>query len=582
MTLFGVDPVADAVDSALRAVERGENPPERRLFDFKEEAGRRGAGGVLRSGSPHNEDAARKLAGEVACMANSMGGGALIVGIADDATPVGADLDGDWLQVRLYQLLQQAYTTVVTEAHVRGVRVLIVRCPPAVEPIRWQNRITWRVGDQCQDVDPSTWHERRSRSWGYDWSAQSSGLKPADARAQALQIARDFLQNSGDPRAEDLADASEEDLLRRLAAIKDDGTLTNAAALLFAGRRTAALDHIRRPGAGADSQERINEPGRSLLEELAEVFAAVRAYNPEAHVERGLVIGRVRALPERAVREAIVNGIAHREWTDENPTTVEHIGRTLRVTSPGGFYGGVRSDNIINHPPISRNKDLSQLLATLRIAERQGVGVDRMFADMIRHGHPSPVIEELDGVAVRTVLAGERPDLGWIEWIAGIDPEPRRDLRVLMTLHHLSAQRWTDPVDLAPVLQLTVEESRQAVERLLDHRRTGRSVCREIDGIPPSAPVPSIAMDVDSIEDLAALRRTSGAASRTPSREQIARSYARARGRISTTELGSIVGAARTNVGGVLRSLEQQGELVPSRASRRGPGFYYRFVPDPE
>src|SRR5699024_11232802 len=142
MTQFGVDPVADAVDAALRAVERGENPSERRLFDFKEEAGRRGADGTLRPGDPHNDPAARKLAGEVACMANSVGGGALIVGIAADGTPIGAVLDADWLQVRLFQLLQQSYTTVVTPAHVRGVRVLIIRCPPAVEPIRWQNRIT--------------------------------------------------------------------------------------------------------------------------------------------------------------------------------------------------------------------------------------------------------------------------------------------------------------------------------------------------------------------------------------------------------------------------------------------------------
>lgn len=580
MTVFGLDPVADAVDAALRAVDRGENPPERRLFDFKEESGRRGADGALRPGSPRNEAAAKKLAGEVACMANSIGGGALIVGIAADATPVGAELDADWLQVRLFQLLQQSYTTVVTPAHVGGARVLIIRCPPAVEPIRWQNRITWRVGDQCQDVDPATWHERRARSWGYDWSAQSSGLAPSRIRAQALQIARDFLQNSGDPRAEDLADAEDEDLLRRLAVITDDGMLTNAGALLFAGRRTPALDLIRRPGAGADSEERINEPGRSVLEELAEAFAAVRAYNPEVHLERGLVIGRVRALPERAVREAIVNGIAHREWTDEKPTMVEHIGRTLRVTSPGGFYGGVRSDNIINHPPVSRNKDLSHLLATLRIAERQGVGVDRMFADMIRHGHPSPVIEEVDGVSVRTVLAGERPDPGWIQWISEIEPDPRRDLRVLMALHHLSTQLWTDPADLAPVLQLTIEEARQAVQRLLDHDLGGRPLIHEIDGIPPSAPIPSVAMNSAAVESLTSLRRGAGVVSRPPSREQVARSYVRSRGRISSTELGSIVGAAPTNLGRVLRNLEQDGEIAPSRPNRRGPGFYYRYVAD--
>ena len=47
MSLFGIDPVNDAVEAALDAIERGENPPERRLYDFKEETGRRGPGGAL-------------------------------------------------------------------------------------------------------------------------------------------------------------------------------------------------------------------------------------------------------------------------------------------------------------------------------------------------------------------------------------------------------------------------------------------------------------------------------------------------------------------------------------------------------
>src|SRR5699024_9511425 len=147
--------------------------------------------------------------------------------------------------------------------------------------------------------------ERRARSWSYDWSAQSSGLVPSQARAQALQIARDFLQNSGDLRTEDLAEAEDEDLLRRLAVIKGDGMLTNAGARVFAWRSTPALDLSRGAAASSVSEERIKEPGRSVLEELAEAFADVRAYNPEVHLDRGLVIGRVRALPERAVREAI-------------------------------------------------------------------------------------------------------------------------------------------------------------------------------------------------------------------------------------------------------------------------------------
>ena len=578
MTLFGIDPVGDEVRQALEALGRGEPVPERRRFDFKEEAGRRGPGGELLPGDAHNEQAARALAGEVACMANSPDGGALVIGIADDGTPVGAAMDPEWLHLRLYQLLQQSYTTSVHPAAVGEHRVLIVRCPPAAEPIRWKHRITWRVGDQCQEIDASTWHQRRAQAWGYDWSAQSSGLSPEAARPEAVAIARDFLRDSGDIRAEELADAPLDDLLRRLAIIGDDSTMTNAGALLFVGRQSPALDYIRRAGAGADSEERIDDGGRSVLEELSSVFAAVRAYNPEVHLDRGLVIGRVRALPERAVREAIVNGLAHREWTDPAATTVEHLGHTLRVTSPGGFYGGVRSDNIINHPPVSRNRELSGLLATLRIAERQGVGVDRMYADMIRYGHPVPAIDELDGIAVRTVLAGERPDMGWVEWIARVEPDPRKDLRTLMTLFHLAQRRWTDPDDLAPVLQVTAVEARQTIEKLLNSRIGARALCHVVDGVPSTSTWPVVAFDSVADDELQQLRREAGVASRPPTREQVARHYAEAHGRISTTELGSILDVSPTNVGGVLRGLEAQGQLEPSRPNRRGAGFYYRYV----
>lgn len=82
-------------------------------------------------------------------------------------------------------------------------------------------------------------------------------------------------------------------------------------------------------------------------------------------------------------------------------------------------------------------------------------------------------------------------------------------------------------------------------------------------------------MDAAAVDDLATLRSDAGAAGRRPGREQVARTYARARGRISTTELASILGAHRTNIGNVLQGLERQGELAPSRENRRGVGFYY-------
>lgn len=62
---------------------------------------------------------------------------------------------------------------------------------------------------------------------------------------------------------------------------------------------------------------------------------------------------------------------------------------------------------------------------------------------------------------------------------------------------------------------------------------------------------------------------------RSPDRSEVALSWVGARGRISTTELGSIVGAHPTNVNSVLRGLEAQGLLRPARPNRRGAGFFY-------
>src|SRR5699024_7857142 len=111
-----------------------------------------------------------------------------------------------------------------------------------------------------------------------------------------------------------------------------------------------------------------------------------------------------------------------------------------------------------------------------------------------------------DPPAVRTVRP-ERPDSGWIQWISEIEPDPRRDLRVLMALRHLSVQLWSDPVDLAPVLQLTIEEARRAVQQLLDHHLRGHPLIHEIEGVPSAAPMPSVAVDSAALEALATLRR---------------------------------------------------------------------------
>lgn len=64
-------------------------------------------------------------------------------------------------------------------------------------------------------------------------------------------------------------------------------------------------------------------------------------------------------------------------------------------------------------------------------------------------------------------------------------------------------------------------------------------------------------------------------------REALALDWAHKRGRISTTELGSVVGIAPGKTSSTLTALEEQGALHPSSLTRRGGGFHYRPVRHP-
>src|SRR5688572_19973417 len=130
---FGPDPVLDAVAGALADLADGRPVRERLRVDLKEEAGRRDRAGKLLPGAAMNEKAAKALAGEAACMANTPGGGALVVGVADDGTVLGTELEAEWLRHRIYQLTNKHLTVDVREVSVRGTRLLVVIVPSAIE-----------------------------------------------------------------------------------------------------------------------------------------------------------------------------------------------------------------------------------------------------------------------------------------------------------------------------------------------------------------------------------------------------------------------------------------------------------------
>lgn len=576
MTVGFFDPVAQQVGEVLAKLAAGEPPRriERTHVDVKEEPGRRGPGGSILPGGPENEQAARYLAGEMACFANTPGGGAVILGVADDGQRIGTALEPEWLRHRIWELTSRQLTIGARIYDLHGTRLLLLTAPQALEPIRYDGRLRWRLDDHCVEIDATSWHADRQQRAGFDWSVQPSPHTLADVSAGAVEVARSYLKiaaDRGDEGAADLAEAPTPDLLRRINVIDADERLTNAGSLLFVRTPDVGIDYIRRDVPAGDSIARVR--GKiPLLQQLADVEKASDVANRIVHAADGFTHGQARAIPPRALREAIVNGVVHRDWLSPQPTTVEHVGDALTVTSPGGFVGGIAPSNIITHPSAPRYRSLAEAVAALRLAEREGVGVDRMVRDMLARGHAEPAITEISGPYVRVTLVGGAPDAAVVTLLASLTPtNAAQDVDMLLLVHHLIRRGWVDADRAAPVLQRSRLETEAAIARLIATRSHGDPVIVPIQGV-PAGQQPAYRLS-DRVREMIGAKLTP--LESPTGRATMIADWARSRGRVSTTEIADLTGLSVPYVGTLLSAMADDGILRAGREGRRGRGFFY-------
>lgn len=109
--------------------------------------------------------------------------------------------------------------------------------------------------------------------------------------------------------------------------------------------------------------------------------------------------------PLPAVREAIVNAVAHRDYAIRgDEIRVMMFSDRIEVYSPGRLPGHVTVENIVDER-FSRNEVIAQVLADMGFIERLGYGIDRMIRMMREWGLPAPRFAET-GNGFRVLLRG--------------------------------------------------------------------------------------------------------------------------------------------------------------------------------
>jgi len=111
---------------------------------------------------------------------------------------------------------------------------------------------------------------------------------------------------------------------------------------------------------------------------------------------RGVTRQDIPEYPEVALREAIVNAVAHRDYSHfvrGSHIQVRMFADRLEVQNPGGLYGGVTVDEL-KEGQSTRNLLLVQLMEDVHLVENRGSGIDAMLDAMQKKGLPAPVFED--------------------------------------------------------------------------------------------------------------------------------------------------------------------------------------------
>lgn len=100
--------------------------------------------------------------------------------------------------------------------------------------------------------------------------------------------------------------------------------------------------------------------------------------------------------PIKAVREAVLNALVHRDYsiyTENIPIRIEMYSDRMEIISSGGLYGRITIDSLGKVHPDTRNAALANMLEILHITENRYSGIPTICREFKQAGLPAPIFE---------------------------------------------------------------------------------------------------------------------------------------------------------------------------------------------
>ena len=437
-------------------------------------------------------DSAQSLMESVCSFSNEpgLGGGYILLGIGEDTkaldnrfwiegveNPDKAQLDISTRCASMFNLSVRPRIDVEKLDGKNVLKIFVPELPSQQKPLYFKSvglpQGAWRrIGSSDQRCTEEDLYAFYQDNTSFDSSVvKNTGFDDVDL--DAVKYYR-RCRKEVNPKAEEL-NYSDRELLESLECLTQDGNLTFAGVMLFGTKRV-----IRRfyPLMRTDY---IRVRGNEWVENVDERFSAIEFMGPlMLQIDRmidavlsdlpqnfSLKEGQIHAttkpdLPERVIREAIVNAIMHRSYRHNRPTQIIRYNNRIEIINSG--YSLKAQEEIGTAGSDTRNQLIASILHETNLAEFKGTGIRTMRRLMTGAGLSMPTFESdrtKDTFTIRLLLHKffDEGDVAWLNSFGGKLSQGQRSALIFA--------REVGAVDTLTYMQI-VGEKRKLADSNLD------------------------------------------------------------------------------------------------------------------
>lgn len=389
----------------------------------------------------------RDFADYSAAIANERGG-KLILGVDDDGELVSTSVFENTENKLPHEIYQSTgLKTQATSYEVSGKRILVIDIPsrPIGRPVQSNGRYRYpmRLGESLTEMDTETLGKIFQEISPDNSAGIVSQLTFKELNKSYIESFKKLWAKKASNNV--YLSKTDTEILTALNLKQGDGIAL--AALILFGENEALTKHLPDSEIVFEWRAKPQQTNFDYRQTWRigfigiydEIWQALDARNTRHSFQEGFVQREIKAFDEKPFREALLNAVAHRDYTLKGQSIfIKANPEYYTIESPGALIGGVTLKNIFDKTAW-RNRLLAETLEKAGLVERSGQGIDDIFEITIRNGKGTPKMEEPFSSSFKITIPAKIEDLKFIQYLESVSREKNLALNLeeILELEHI-------------------------------------------------------------------------------------------------------------------------------------------------